>query len=34
VAEAYQLIPLHLFWQAKQVNTIDGLWYIIQGTYG
>jgi hypothetical protein len=25
VAEAYQLIPLHLFWQAKQVNTIDGL---------
>jgi hypothetical protein len=28
VAEAYQLIPLHPFWQAKQVNTINGMIYM------
>jgi len=28
IAEAYRLMPLHPFWQIKQVNTVDGLRYI------
>jgi len=28
IAEAHQLMPLHLVWQLKQVNTVDGLRYI------
>jgi hypothetical protein len=28
IAEAYRLMPLHPFWQLKQVNTVDGLRYI------
>ncbi|XP_006457938.1 hypothetical protein AGABI2DRAFT_199027 [Agaricus bisporus var. bisporus H97] len=28
VAEAYRLLPVHPFWQMKQVNTVDGLRYV------
>jgi len=28
IAEAYHLMPLHLLWQLKQVNTVDGLRYV------
>ena len=28
IAEAYRLIPLHPHWQLKQINTVDGLWYV------
>jgi hypothetical protein len=28
IAEAYRLMPLHPFWQIKQVNTVDGQRYI------
>jgi len=28
IAEAYRLMPLHLLWQLKQVNTVNGLRYI------
>lgn len=28
MSEAYRLIPMHPYWQIKQVNTIDGLRYI------
>ena len=28
IAEAHRLMPLHLLWQLKQVNTVDGLRYI------
>jgi len=28
IAEAYRLMPLHPFWQIKQVNTVDGFRYI------
>jgi hypothetical protein len=30
VAKAYRLMPMHPFWQVKQVVTIDGLWHIDQ----
>lgn len=28
VSEAYRLIPMHPYWQIKQVNTVDGLHFI------
>ena len=28
IAEAYHLMPLHLHWQLKQINTMDGLRYV------
>jgi hypothetical protein len=28
VAEAYQLLPMHSYWQVKQINTIDGVRYV------
>ena len=28
VTHAYQLIPMHLLWQIKQIVTIDGLQHI------
>jgi hypothetical protein len=30
VAEAYHLLPMHPYWQIKQVNTINGVRYIDQ----
>jgi len=28
VAEAYRLMPVHPFWQIKQINTVDGLRFV------
>jgi hypothetical protein len=28
IAEAYRLMPLHPFWQIKQINTVDGQRYV------
>ncbi|PPQ96749.1 hypothetical protein CVT26_010234 [Gymnopilus dilepis] len=28
VAEAYRLMPVHPYWQIKQINTVDGLRYV------
>lgn len=27
VAEVYRLMPMHPYWQVKQINTIDGCWH-------
>ena len=28
ISEAYQLIPMHPFWQIKQINSINGEFYV------